>query len=207
MRIASLILLGLVLAVASASGQVLYENGPLNGTVDAWTINYGYFVSDTFTLTGNATVGGFDFYTWTFPGDKPLTVDWSITSGADGGTLYGSGIANLLDSFISTNQYGYDIHKDTVSGLNVGLNAGTYWLNLQNATTSQGNPLYWDENSGIGCHSPGCPSQATTIEPIPSESFDMTGTSRSEGTPEPGSIMLFGSGVVGVGGLFRRRLF
>ena len=60
-------------------GQVLYENGPLNGTVDAWTINYGYFVSDTFTLTGNASVGGFDFYTWTFPGDKPLTVDWSIT--------------------------------------------------------------------------------------------------------------------------------
>ena len=27
---------------------VIYENGPVNGTTDAWTINFGYVVSDTF---------------------------------------------------------------------------------------------------------------------------------------------------------------
>ena len=26
-----------------------------------------------------------------------------------------------------------------------------YWLNLQNATSAGGDPVYWDENSGVGC--------------------------------------------------------
>src|SRR5271167_2692907 len=42
-------------------GGVLYENGPVNGTTDAWTINFGYIVSDTFVPNGSP-VGGFDLY-------------------------------------------------------------------------------------------------------------------------------------------------
>ena len=47
---ASLSLLCLALAVIPASAQTLYDNGPVNGGVNAWTINFGYVVSDTFTL-------------------------------------------------------------------------------------------------------------------------------------------------------------
>ena len=163
---------------ALPQGTVLYENGPLNGTYDAWTINEGYIVSNSFTVGAN-TITGFDFYTWAYPGDKPLTVDWSITSVINGGTVYGSGTATLADTVISTNGYGYQIDYDTVTGLNISLGAGTYYLNLQNAVTSGGNPLYWDENDGAGCKSPGCPSQAAEsgIGTIGSESFDITGSS------------------------------
>ena len=147
-------------------------------------------------------------------------MDWSITPYFDYGTPYGSGTAsgkNLADQFISTNQYGFDIDKITVTGLNVNLASGpTYWLNLQNATVPSGNPVYWDENDGVGCKGDdgmggGCPSQADWSGCIsaggplcPPESFDITGSSGGQ-TPEPSSILLLGSGVLAVVGILRRR--
>jgi len=163
----------------SPQDQVLYENGPANGTTDAWTINFGYVVSDSFTAPANSTVTGFDIWAWEFPGDVMTAVDWSVTSAPNGGTVYGSGTANVTDRFISTNQYGYNIDKISVSGLNAGTGSGTFFLNLQNAIVPDGDPIYWDENSGVGCHSAGCPSQAVENEfgTIPSEAFDVVGTS------------------------------
>ena len=211
-------ILCLALAAVPASAQVLYDDGPINGTTDAWTINYGYVVGDTFTLSANSTVGGFNFGVWEFPGDVMTSVDWSITSQYDGGTVYGSGTANgknLTDQFISLNQYGYNIDKITVSNLNVPLSSGTtYWLNLQNASVPSGNPVYWDENSGLGCtgddgHGGGCPSMASNggIGTIPAESFDINGTGGGGTTPEPSSILLFGSGMLGLAGVLRRKVF
>ncbi len=217
LRIALLALVCLTLA-ATASAQ-LYDNGPANGTTDAWTINFGYVVSNNFrcckSFEGNGgapagtTMTGFDFAVWEFPGDTLTQVDWSVTSGENSGTVYGSGTASVTDSFISTNQYGYNIDKATVSGLNVGLTAGnTYWLNLQNASVASGDPVYWDENSGAGCKSDGCPSSASesALGTIPSEAFTIEGSGGTGTTPEPGSIMLFGSGLLGVAGILRRKL-
>ena len=212
-RIASLMLFCLAF-MPSSSAQVLYDDGPINGTVNAWTINFGFVISDTMTLAHNATVGGFDLGVWEYPGDQALSVDWLITSQAFGGTIYGQGTASVTDKFISVNQYGYDIDKlsATISGPN--LNAGTYWLNLQNAVTKQGDPLFWDENSGVGCKGDdgmggGCPSQAcggTCLDGagIPPESFDIVGQSGT--VPEPSSFVLFGSGILGVAGIVRRKL-
>src|SRR5271166_1879209 len=192
MRIASLTILCLALAAIPAFAS--YENGPINGTTDAWTINFGYIVSDSY-LSDGSTVTGFDFGVWEFPGDTLSSVQWSITSGENSGTVFGSGTAsgaNLTDKMISTNQFGYDIDIITVSGLNVSTVAGTtYWLNLQNAAVPSGDPVFWDENSGAGCTGTGCPSQASesSVGTIASEAFTIaTGTS----TPEPSSILLFG---------------
>ena len=136
---------------------------------------------------------------WAYPGDTALTVDWSITSAEFGGTTYGSGTASLTSTFISSNQYGYDIDRLSASGLNVAVGAGTYWLNLQNATTAFGDPVYWDENSG--------PSSASesAVGTIASEAFDISGTPDPP-TPEPSSILLFGSGILGLAGVLRRKL-
>ena len=95
--------------------------------------------------------------------------------GENDGNPIASGTASTSTQFISTNFAGYDIDTITASGLNVSLGAGTYWLNLDNAVTSQGNPLYWDENSGVGCQSQGCPSSASesAVGTIASEAFDL----------------------------------
>jgi len=211
---ASLTILCLALVAAPALAQVLYDDGPINGTTNAWVINFGFVVSDTITLAHPATVGGFDLGVWEYKGDQVLSVGWSITSGAYGGTIYGQGTASVTDTFISVNQFGYDIDKLSATISGPSLDAGTYWLNLENGVTKQGNPLFWDENSGVGCKGDdgmggGCPSQAcsgTCIggeAGIPPESFDITSSGT---TPEPSSVMLFGSGILGVIGVLRRKL-
>jgi len=218
-HLVSLTMLCLVLAAIPAAaqydnfGQGHYDNGPINGTTDAWTINFGYVVSDTFTGDGNYD-RDFYFGVWEMPGDMMSSVQWSITSGENSGTVYASGTANganLSDRFISTNQYDYNIDVITVTNLNLQTAYGTvYWLNLQNASVPSGDPVYWDENSGQGCggtdgKGANCPSMASesAIGTIASEAF----TIGSVGTPEPGSIVLFASGILGLAGLLRRKLF
>jgi len=210
-RILALTLLCLALMVAPAAAQCgpggapdcrfpyTYDNGPPNGSVDAWTINLGYVVSDTFTLPDKYNdITSFDFWVWAYPGDTALTVDWSITSQEFGGTTFGSGTASLSSTFVSSNQYGYDIDKLSASGLDLELGSGTYWLNLQNATTLFGDPLYWDENSGRSSAS------ESAVGTIASEAFDVNACGGF--IPEPSSILLFGSGILGLAGVLRRKL-
>jgi hypothetical protein len=175
-RIAVLTILCLALAAIPAPAQNwTYDNGPINGTTDGWTINFGYIVSDTF-VAGGSLVTSFEFGVWEDPGDHLTSVQWSVTSGENSGTVYGSGIAsgaNLADKFVSNSQFGFAIDEVTVSGLNVPTTAGTtYWLSLQNAMVPDDYGVYWDENSGKGCMSNGCPSSASesSVGTIPSES-------------------------------------
>jgi len=210
MRIVSLTILCLALASVPALAQTWsYDNGPINGTTDAWTINFGYIVSDMFIAQGT-NVTGFSFGTWEFSGDVMTSVDWSVTSSENGGTVFGSGTASgksITDQFISSNQFGYDIDLVSVTGLNVPeLKGVTYWLNLQNAVVPSGDPVFWDENSGKGCGGQGCPSMASesSVGTIPGEAFTIGG---GGSTPEPSSIMLFGSGILGLAGVLRRKLF
>ena len=80
---------------SAQQGSLLYDNGlpcPFE-CHDAWPLNQGLAVSDTFVVNGNAQVTGFDIYTWEFPGDRVLSIQWAITSSEFGGTVYGSGTA------------------------------------------------------------------------------------------------------------------
>jgi PEP-CTERM motif len=215
-RIASLTILCLALAAIPAWAQNWsYDNGAINGTTDAWTINFGYIVSDNFLANGS-NVTGFSIGVWEFPGDTLSSVDWSITGQENGGNVFGSGTAkggNLTDKFISTNQYGYNIDLIQATIPAVGITDGaTYWLNLQNAAVPSGDPVFWDENSGAGCKGigggKGCPSSASesAVGTIPSEAFTIGGAGTGT-VPEPSAIMLFGSGILGLAGLLRRKLF
>jgi hypothetical protein len=190
--------------------QTIYSNGPINGNTDAWTINFGFVVSDTFNVTNNDTpVTGASFGMWLYSGDTLTSAELSITSGENSGTTYFDQTVNFTQGSCTTNQYGYNVCIENTTFGFVTLNAGTYWLNLQNASVPSGDPVYWDENSG--------PSQASenSLGSIPSEAFTVLGTDTSTtststtGTsvPEPSSIMLFGSGILGLAGVLRRKLF
>jgi hypothetical protein len=227
LRIASLTILCLALAAvpAFAQGNNDYDNGPINGTSDAWTINFGYVVSDTFfTNVSNPLVAGFSLGVWEFPGDSVTSVDWSITSSENAPCpselCLGNGTSQVKDAFISTNQFGYNIDRLDASIFQSGSGGVTNWLNIQNAVVPSGDPVYWDENSGVGCggsdgHGANCPSSASesSVGTIPSEAFTVnilciaSSNSPCAQTPEPGSIMLFGSGILGLAGVLRRKLF
>jgi len=214
LRLASLSLLTwcVMLAAIPAAAQTVYNNGPINGNVDAWTINFGFIQSNNFTVSGgNSTITGFSFGAWLFPGDTLTSAELSITSDENGGTTYFDQILNFTQGACTyPNQYGYNICQENSSFSGPTLNSGTYWVNLQNATVPSGDPVYWDQNSGPSL------SSNNSVGTMPSESFTVLGTSSGSTTtststtttgtvPEPSSIMLFGSGILGVAGMLRRR--
>ena len=203
LRIVSLSLLALCLVAVPAMAQTVYSNGAINGTTDAWTINFGFVVSDTFTVgSGGSSVNGLSFGAWTFEGDVLESAEVQITSAEFGGTTYTDQIVNFTQSGCSANQYGFNVCTETGSLSPVNLAGGTYWLNLDNAVVNDGDPVYWDENSGASSAS------ENSVGTIPSEAFTVLGSSTSPGSvPEPSSILLFGSGALGILGLLRRKLF
>jgi hypothetical protein len=198
----------LTLVAAPAMAGTVYDNGPINGQTNSWTINFGFWISDSFTVSGgNSTITALSFGAWMFPGDTLTSAEVSLTSNPDGGTVYFDQTVNFIQSGCALNRFGFDVCTETGNFHGPSLSNGTYWLTLQNASVPNGDPIYWDENSGVGCTSPGCPSQAqgAGVGSIPSESFTLYG-GPSGTTPEPSSIVLFGSGVLGLVGVVGRRM-
>jgi hypothetical protein len=207
LRIALLSLLTiacLMLGVAPAMADSLYSNGAYNGTTDAWTINFGFSVSDSFTVAANQSIEDLHFVYWdASSSDLLTTVDMAVGSTSFGGTP--QTLTGVTNTFLGTNQYGYELYRADYSFSNIPW-SGAGYVTLSNACSTSGcsvsNPIYWDENSG--------PSTAyeNTLGSIPSEAFTLTGTCGANcgPTPEPSSIMLFGSGMLGLVGVLRRKL-
>jgi hypothetical protein len=192
-----------LVAVGPSMADTLYSNGPYNGTIDAWTINFGFEISDSFTLPpGSSSIEGLHIVYWdSSTTDILTTVDMAISvdpipfSGFQ--TL--TGVTNTL---LGINQFGFALFQADYSFADIPW-SGTGWVTLMNACTTSGcsvvTTIYWDENDG--------PSMATngSIGSIGSESFTLTGTSGGGTTPEPGTILLFVSGVLGSAGMLRRK--
>ena len=210
-----LILLCLMLAVTPAvADTTLYSNGPYNGTTDAWSINFGFSVSDSFTVPTGSYFEYLHIVYWNASTTDLLTsVDMAVGSASFGGTPRTS--AGVVNTFLGTNQFGYALYQADTTFATIYW-SGTGYITLSNACTTSGcsvtNPVYWDENSG--------PSTAyeNTVGSIPSEAFTLTaciccgvagGTGPNCGqTPEPSTItLLFGSGIVALAGGLRRWLF
>ena len=148
----------------------IYDNGPINGNTDAWAINFGFIVSDSFNFADdNNPITGMTFAMWLFPGDTLTSAELSITSGENGGTSYFNETVTFVQGSCTGNVYGFNICTETTTFTGPTLNNGTYWVNLQNASVPSGDPIYWDENSG--------PSSASenSVGSIPSEAFTVLG--------------------------------
>jgi hypothetical protein len=206
LRTVTLLAVCLTLAAIPAVADDIYDNGPTTGTADGWTINFGFAVSDSFTVSGDSYTNGAVFLFWLSPGDTAPSVDLSVGTSAFGSDVANfTGLASTGQTNLGSNQYGFTLEQDSYSFASTPLSPGTtYWVTLQNASVPSGDPVYWDENSGPSN------AQENTLGTIPSESFTMLGhttTSIGEGTPEPSSALLLGSGLLGLAGVLRRKLF
>ncbi len=212
LAILTIVLLCGILTGPAAAQQDVYDNGPSDGNTDAWTINFGFVVSDSFTLSSSTTIFNMAFTTWMFAGDVLQSADISITSQEFGGSTFFFGTVNFTQSDCVGNSFGFNVCTENGSLSGPSLNAGTYWLNMQNAVVSNGDPVYWDENGG--------PSSASesSVGSIPSESFTLDAYGCGDRkdsppcgppptTPEPGSFLLFGTGALGLLGALRSKLF
>jgi len=186
---------------------LLYSDGPINGTLDAGGISQGRGpLSDSFTVGGNSAMTVAVVGLWLSPGDTPVAVDWEI-----GTTPFGSDIASGTSSFFDQTNMGpnagnFDIWQSSLDIGGTVLAGTTYWFSLSNATTdpafSGEDFVYWDLNNG--------PSSAFQLangvnHPVGAQPFDIFGNVITT-SPEPGSILLLGSGLLSLAGIRRRRV-
>jgi hypothetical protein len=187
-----------IIAGSPASASILYSNGALNGTQGAYQVSGGQQISDSFTLTQASVVTGVEFGDWTVAGATTTSIDWAITSDKFAYPI--DATAGTTNTFVGQHLGLYDINLTSFSTGPLSLGAGTYYLVLQNAVTSDGQFAAWDINSG--------PSQVTLAQggitqgPLPdSEFFQILGVA----VPEPASWALTILGFGAVGAALRRR--
>ncbi len=171
---------------APQDSGVMYENGPVNGTTDAWAFSSGF--QNTQSFRGGGPVTGFSMWVWIAPGDSLTGLQLSISTSPFGSDLFNTTLGAPVTSNCFTNtQYGYNVCYETWTFSGPTVN-GDYWVTLWNGTTAFGTQPFWDENSGIGCTSPGCPSTAMLNEgigTIPSEAFTLGGAPCTFDCPPP----------------------
>jgi hypothetical protein len=183
---------------ARATAGLVYDNGPVNGTIDAFNVSSGLAVTDSFTVASSTDLVEAQVGLWVVSGDVPSTINWMI-----GTTQFGSdiaaGTATPFDTltYLFTNSEGADVYESTFTILGSVDPGTTYWLTLQNGSTADGGFLFWDENVG--------PSVAvdSALGSIPSESFQLFDDS-VVAAPEPASLTLLALGIPGVWAASRR---
>jgi hypothetical protein len=233
MRITLLPLLAILCLTLSAPAfaQTIFAGGPINGTLTALFItgpnqpNFkGSFqdISDGFMATSSGTPASLAFGAWVLGGDTPTVVSYEFGT-SPFGTDLGNGTVPLNAStnlFLFGNTFGYDVYKITIPVSAVSMIGGNnYWVSLSNADdNAHSGSMAWDYNGGpatcnyrqSGTNLGNCASGATilaehtTPQDGEGESFTLSGSQAT--TPEPSSILLFGSGILGLAGVLRRKL-
>jgi hypothetical protein len=199
-------LLAMVVASAfagSVNADVLYSNGSIDGNTNGFQISSGYVVADTFSLSTAAQLAYVTFDSWDAYTKDVTAVDWTIFSAAGTsatgptGTVIASGVQSqivLSTTLVSTNSQGFVVEANTFALPSLNLAAGTYWLELANASTVSTADVYWDVNS---TGTSAAWSNAGAAGAV-SNSFQVSSV------PLPGAVWLFATALAGFGAVRRK---
>jgi hypothetical protein len=226
MRTTSFFLLTILCLALTASAQIFSE-GPIDGNDNAFFVTgpaFPNFLGSVQDISNGFVAASSSIYYFTYlefgewSVGAPTSFSWSVGSGAFGNDIGSATVGqNAFNSvFLFTNGFGYGVYDVKVQVTYLAITAGnTYWLTISNATdASNDGTQAWDiPNGGSGGPAICNVRQSGTnfgacIEDgviLGGESFTIS-NSIPPYTPEPSSILLFGSGLLGIAGILRRKL-
>jgi hypothetical protein len=216
-RITTLSLTILCLALTAYAGTTTYYNdGGIDGTILELSVsgpNFGVQdISNGFVSAASGAPNTLEWGEWSV--GTPTSFSYELGSAAFGTDL-GSGTVTQNagnSTLLFTNGYGYGVYDVKVGITSLVMTAGnTYWLSISNATDAANDDTQgWDiPNGGRGgpatCNYRQVGINHGVCSDTGGESFTLTGSTPGT-TPEPSSILLFGSGILGLAGVLRRKL-
>jgi hypothetical protein len=210
------ILVGLALATLapiSAQSAGVWDNGAAIGDSGYCDMNSaacgssGWTIYDDFQLSSGTAITGltYNYFLFDGPASAYVSTDWSIwnsdprTSFAGGPDQSGNAVGILSDGAAGSLLV-------TISGLNVTLGSGTYWLGLQNILSDGSSTTYARSGSShLGNASQSDVNGEFVNAQLADAAFTLSGGSATVTVPEPTTWALMMIGFGGLGATLRRR--
>jgi hypothetical protein len=213
MRLSAMPLVGLVVAVLGGvqpahASPIVYDNGAPNSVSGNEMTQW--IQAEDFTLSSTTLITGVQF--WAFQTDDACCYTGSITfdiysdASDSPGTVLESGSVTPTRTFDHSTSFGPSYVYDFAIPDFLAVGGTQYWLGLHNGplTTQTRDEMYWettDPTSGDG-HELIAPFSGGWDDNSQEHAFNLTGTTAA--VPEPASLVLLGSGLIGLAARRRR---